>query len=170
MPEVTSNTNVFTNLLKAAEKECSEMILAKPDTQHYIGDCTITVYGPLDTDQQDLNNSSIVCKIAYNQTSILFTGDAEEQTEKKLVKEYGNELNCTMLKVAHHGSSSSSSPRFLDTCNPQIAVISCAEDNEYGHPHTEVLERLNQRNIEYYRTDIDHTVSFICDGNTVTKQ
>lgn len=92
-----------------------------------------------------LNNNSIVCKVCYKNTSILFTGDIEEIAERKILSKYSeNQLKATILKVAHHGSKSSSIQEFLDIVEPKIALIGVGEENKFGHPNDKVLERLNK--------------------------
>lgn len=91
-----------------------------------------------------LNNNSIVCKLNYNNFSILFTGDIEEVAEKQILQEYNNFqiLNSTILKIGHHGSKTSSSKEFLENVRPQVALIGVGKDNKFGHPNIEVLKRL----------------------------
>ena len=91
-----------------------------------------------------LNNNSIVCKLNYNNFSILFTGDIEEVAEKQVLQEYNNFqiLNSTILKIGHHGSKTSSSKEFLENVRPQVALIGVGKDNKFGHPNIEVLKRL----------------------------
>jgi competence protein ComEC len=90
-----------------------------------------------------LNNNSIVCKLVYMNCSILFTGDIEEIAEKKMLELYGSKvLNSTILKVAHHGSKSSSIKEFVSKVNPKVALIGVGENNKFGHPNENVLERL----------------------------
>lgn len=93
-----------------------------------------------------LNNNSLVCKMMYKQFSILFTGDIEEVAEKAILNKYMNVniLESTILKVAHHGSKSSSIEEFLNVVNPKIALIGVGENNNFGHPNTGVLERLER--------------------------
>ena len=92
-----------------------------------------------------LNNNSIVCKLCYKNFSMLVTGDIEEIAEKQILEEYKDNLsmlNSTILKVAHHGSKTSSSQNILDIVNPKIAVIGVGKDNNFGHPNEEILKRL----------------------------
>lgn len=114
------------------------------------------------------NASSLVMKVEYGGFLGLFTGDIEAEGERALVKEYGIKLgqkrNCDFLKVAHHGSSSSTSSTFLQWCNPQYAVISCGENNIYGHPHEEVLMRLEDEKIVYTITYKEGAISWITDS------
>lgn len=95
--------------------------------------------------QNALNNNSIVCKLHYNDFSMLFTGDIEEIAEKEILEAYKNNLdilNSTILKVAHHGSKTSSTQEFLEAVQPKIALIGVSENNKFGHPNAEVIKRL----------------------------
>lgn len=92
-----------------------------------------------------LNNNSIVCKLHYKDFSMLFTGDIEEIAEKQILNEYKNNLsilNSTMLKVAHHGSKTSSLQEFIEVVKPKIALIGVGENNKFGHPNNNVIKRL----------------------------
>ena len=92
-----------------------------------------------------LNNNSIVCKLKYNNFSMLFTGDIEEVAEKQILQEYKNNknlLNSTIIKVAHHGSKTSSTQEFIEAVKSQIALIGVGENNKFGHPNDEVIKRL----------------------------
>lgn len=103
-----------------------------------------------------LNNNSIVCKLCYKSFSMLFTGDIEEIAERKILEEYKNKLdilNSTILKVAHHGSNTSSTQEFLNIVKPKIALIGVGKNNKFGHPNKEVLERLKTCGCIIYRTD-----------------
>ena len=90
--------------------------------------------------------------------SILFTGDTETEEEGELVAEYGDHLSSDVLKAAHHGSNTSTSPEFLKCVSPSVAVISCGKGNEYGHPHGSVLRNLRDAGCEVHRTDKEGTV------------
>ena len=94
-----------------------------------------------------LNNNSLVCKLVYNNFSMLFTGDIEEIAEKAILKSNKNsleKLKSTVLKVAHHGSKTSTIQEVLEIINPKIALIGVAKNNTFGHPNREVLTRLNK--------------------------
>jgi competence protein ComEC len=112
----------------------------------------------------DLNNNSTVLRLEMGRVSFLFTGDIEWEAEFNLIAA-GGELDCTVLKVAHSGSATSTTEEFLAAADPQLAVISVGE-NPYGHPHDEVLERLSDEiEAEYiYRTDQQGSIEFITDG------
>ena len=100
-----------------------------------------------------LNNNSIVCKLVYNNFSVLFTGDVEGIAELEIISKYKNKLSSTVLKVAHHGSKSSSKEKFLQEVKPKIALIGVGGKNIFGHPNSDVLRRLKAMNCSIYRTD-----------------
>lgn len=101
-----------------------------------------------------LNNNSLVFKLKYNNFSMLFTGDIEEIAEKKLLNLYNlSELSSTIIKIAHHGSKTSSTENFINNVNPKIALIGVGKKNSFGHPNSEVIDRLEGSDIKIYRTD-----------------
>lgn len=110
------------------------------------------------------NDNSLVIKITYNKVSLLLTADIGQAAERKMLSVCGNKLRSTILKVAHHGSRSSSCASFLNAVNPELAIISCGRNNSFGHPHPEVLQRLKRKNIPYLITAKKGTVTVITDG------
>ena len=131
-----------------------------------LGSAKVTVLGPVKASSND-NNSSLVLRIVYGNTSFLFTGDAETEEEESIINS-GCQLESTVLKVAHHGSKSSSGYRFLREVSPQYAVISVGKDNSYGHPTEDVLSRLRDADVKIYRTDMQGHIICTSDGNTVS--
>lgn len=112
----------------------------------------------------ELNNNSVLVRLDYKDFSCLFTGDIEKEREGQLLTESRSNLNVDILKVAHHGSSSSSSPLFIKSVGPKIAVICCGQGNKYGHPHQETISLLQSLGIEIYRTDLNGTILIKTDG------
>ncbi len=114
-----------------------------------------------------LNNNSLICKLVYKDFSMLFTGDIEEIAEKAILKKYkGSQLlKSTILKVAHHGSKTSSSKEFISTVQPQIALIGVGNNNKFGHPSDITIEGLKSINCKIYRTDKDGEISIIVKNN-----
>ena len=103
-----------------------------------------------------LNNNSIVCKLNYKSFTMLFTGDIEKIAENEILKYYEDNLSVLssiVLKVAHHGSKSSTTNEFINAVKPKIALIGVGENNKFGHPNDEVIERLENINCNIYRTD-----------------
>jgi len=112
----------------------------------------------------ELNNNSVVVRLDYKNFSCLFTGDIEKEREGQLLTESRSNLNVNILKIGHHGSSSSSSPLFIKSVGPKIAVICCGQGNKYGHPHQETISLLQSLGIEIYRTDLNGTILVKTDG------
>lgn len=136
--------------------------------QFYLGSARVTVIGPLRLDYMDINDTSLVLRIEYGERSFLFTGDMEGIAELELVKT-GVNLKSDVIKVGHHGSYSSSWYQFLRAVQPTYGVISCGRDNEYGHPHQDVLSRYRDAEVQLYRTDLQgHIVCRCTDGKTLT--
>jgi len=123
---------------------------------------------PVEPSNSHLNDSSIVAKLTFGQVSFFFTGDAEEASEQQILLQSMISLRSTVLKVGHHGSSSSTTQAFLQAVNPEVAVIMCGKDNDYGHPHDETLQKLTAAGIEIYRTDIHGDIVITTDGENYT--
>lgn len=115
---------------------------------------------------QDANNNSLVVQLAYGKNRFLFMGDAEEEAENDMLEQQ-YDLECDVLKVGHHGSYTATSDAFLHKSNPTYAVISCGEGNSYGHPHAEVLAKLEEDDVQIYRTDKMGTIVAASDGKNV---
>ncbi len=160
-PSKTPNTQTYLNLLKKIDEKGLTITVPEIGSDFKCGDFTFRFLGPL-KDYNDSNNNSIVIKASVGGKSFLFTGDAEGKPESDLVEEYGSELKCDILKVGHHGSRTSTKAKFYKAVSPKIAVISCGEDNDYGHPHGETLKTLS--NITVYRTDLNGTITVGVDG------
>lgn len=134
--------------------------------------CTATVLNPIaayDSEPAEMNDRSIVLHVRYGDTSVLLTGDAEAIAEKRMLDTFPKSmLKADVLKLGHHGSSSSTGYSFFLAVDPDYAVASCERDNDYGHPHLETLSLLYDTRTAFYRTDRDGTVTFLLDGETVS--
>ena len=137
-----------------------------PGDTAVLGECRIEFLGPYSRYDDD-NDMSICLKVTHGENSILFTGDAGSAPEREMI-ENGADIETDILQVGHHGSSSSSSYYFLRESNPRYAVISCGNDNMYGHPHEETLSRLSDLGAEVFRTDVQGTVIAVDDGKNIT--
>ncbi|MCO5381214.1 MAG: lamin tail domain-containing protein [Methanosarcina barkeri] len=124
----------------------------------------IEVLNPSKTYSDDLNENSVVLKVNYGRTSFLLMGDAGLETEERIMKA-GYNIDSDILKVGHHASRSGSGETFISAVSPEVSVIEVGAGNDYGHPHTEVLERL-QKVSKVYRTDLDGTITITTDGST----
>ena len=161
IPDYEAKTKVYLTMMESIDN-CGatvEVIEAGENFEFSIGELKAQILAPIKFDD-NTNNASVVTRIDYGETSIMLTGDAEGEKkndpEKLMLEKYKNNLSildCDIYKMGHHGSSTSSSQAFLDAVSPQIAIISCGVDNDYGHPHEEVISRLEKDNIKYYRTD-----------------
>lgn len=127
---------------------------------------TAEVLSPKREDYTDLNEYSIVIKLTYGSEKFLFMGDAEAINEREII-DAGYDIDADVLKLGHHGSSTSSTADFLKKVSPDYAVISCGAGNSYGHPHDEVLERCSNLKINILRTDTDGTVVMKTDGESI---
>ena len=164
MSNKLSTTKTFMDVLDALDgRNLKYTVPNKGDTLK-LGDANIKVIYPGD-DKSNINDSSIVLKITYGKNSFLLTGDATSNVERKI---YNEDIKSYVLKVAHHGSSYSSTDVFLDKVKPYYAVISVGKNNIYNHPSNKTLEKLNKRNIKAYRTDLDGTIVFISDGDNLS--
>lgn len=130
-----------------------------------IGPLTIDVVNPPgDASFDDLHDSGLAVRISFGKVSLLFTGDAEVATEALMVQRNAVLLSADILQLGHHGSSTSTTQVFLDAVAPQMAIYSAGSGNTYGHPHTEVLDRLDAAAIPVYGTDVHGTITVTTDG------
>ena len=160
--DLTPTTNVYTNMLLSMSRKGLKVDLAEAGDTIKFGDLSFKCVAP-QGEFASKNNSSIAFKLEYGETSFLFTGDMEKESERStLQRKY--DVSADVLKVAHHGSASSTTSEFLEAVSPRIAVISVGEDNKYKHPSEEVLEALNQKGVNVYRTDLDGDIVIISDG------
>ena len=144
-------------------------VLAVPGDSHTYGDISLTVLSP-QHDYDDTNSNSIVLLLEVDGAAAIFTGDAESAAERDILESYCSELDADILKIGHHGSSTSTSEKFYLAVSPDIAVISCGAGNTYGHPHRETRELFEKYSQEYYRTDEEGSIVLVCrDGEIVKK-
>lgn len=167
MPEVTSTTKTFKDVILAIKDKGMTIEKPVPGTGFKLGNAECSILAPVGSEYEDLNNYSIVIKVVFGETSFLFTGDAQTVSEDEMISR-GYDLTADVLKVGHHGSHSSTGDVFLDRVRPEYAVISCAEVNDYGHPHKETVEKLQERGIIVYRTDESGTIICTSDGGKIS--
>ena len=172
MPNALTNTKTYENLLtKILEKEIPVTEAKAGLNILYNNILSVSMLAPSSEIYSDLNNYSAVVRIVYNDTSFLFMGDAEVKSENEILKSFSiSDIRSNVIKIGHHGSSTSTSSEFIQSVSPQYAVISCGINNEYGHPHEQTINRLLNLGIEVLRTDISGTIQFVSDGNTIYKQ
>lgn len=166
MPDVITTTKTFEDVLDALLKKQKAFDTPKIGDKFKLNDLEFEVLY-LGTDKSDLNDTSIVLKLTYKNTTYLFMGDATSKVEKILINE-GKDLSSDVLKVGHHGSQYSSTATFLKKVNPSYAVIQVGQDNEYDHPKQITLDKLNKLNTLTYRTDEQGTIILTSDGENIT--
>ncbi|MEL7596663.1 MAG: ComEC/Rec2 family competence protein [Clostridiaceae bacterium] len=168
MPKATSTTRTFKDVVTAIKNKNLKITEPIPGTTYNLGEASWTVLAPSkNKDYEDANNYSIVCKLKYGNTSFIFTGDAEDISEKEILAR-GYDLKSDVLKIGHHGSSSSTTDAFLTAVNPKYAIISCGKGNDYGHPHKPTMDKLKSKKIPVYRTDECGTIVCTSDGTKIT--
>ncbi len=165
MPKVTANTSLYESLLKSLKSKKITVKNGKAGvTIVQDGDLSVDIIAPSEIVEDNLNNCSIVIKLTYGSTSFLLTGDAEKE-ELSAIK---TDLKSDVLKAGHHGSKTSSTQTLVQAIDPDITVISCGKNNDYGHPHKETLKALKAVGSTVYRTDKDKTVVITSDGSSLT--
>lgn len=169
-PEVLAETEIYKEWRKEVrEKLITEAFLTEGKTIKLSGGIDIEILSPSSQykNNSDTNLNSIMAKLVFEKESFLFTGDIPSSVEKEVVKEESASLDSNVLKVSHHGSKTSSSDAFLEAVSPKIAVIQVGKDNKYGHPHQEVLERLQRYGIRVLRTDENGNIKIISNGESL---
>ena len=169
-PGIAASTNTYEEYLDAVEEHEVTLYQTREGDSISFEGVEVNVLGPPEPylENEARNENSIVLRLQYGDVSFLWTGDAENGQESYLVKEYGDELDSTIYKAGHHGSSSSSSGALLGAVQPEAAIVSSAYDSQYGHPHEEVLQRLADRSIPTYWTAIHGTIVLVTDGDGVS--
>lgn len=166
MPNAVSESKTFERFMDAVENEGCKVVEAKPGVNILSdGKLTIDILAPVSDNYKDLNNYSAVVKLVYGDTSYLYMGDAESESEAEILSA---DIEADVLKAGHHGSSTSSSPDFIKRVNPKYAVISCGKDNSYGHPHKETISLFDSMGIKTFRTDELGTVVISSDSETIS--
>lgn len=162
-----SSTSSYKQLLKSINSKKLHIVSPAPG---YLIDLSpkvkCEVLGPAAFYYEDLNNYSIVLKVVYNNCKFLFMGDAQTDSENQLLSQ-GFDLSCNVLKVGHHGSKTASSTDFLSEASPNIAIISCGRNNEFGHPHKTILDRYKAFSCKIFRTDFNGDIVITADGTTI---
>lgn len=162
MPKVQTNTKTFEDILDAILSKNLSITTPNAGDKFMVGnvECEVMLAGTgTKEEQENLNLSSIVIRVKYEEQSYLFMGDSEIENENSRLWPQTN-----VLKVGHHGSNTSSSKSFLNQVLPQISIISVGKDNDYGHPHNEVMDRLKRIETLIYRTDKKGNILLESDG------
>ena len=164
--DYAQDSDVFTEFMDTAATKGLEVRYPFVGDSYSFGTGSFTILAPDGINAADSNNNSVVIKLENGSTSFIFTGDAEEKSEQDMIKPDVN-LDCDVLCVGHHGSSSSTSWDFLEATTPSYAVISCGIDNQYNHPSAETMCKLSDMGIPVFRTDKQGTVIAQSDGTSI---
>lgn len=177
---IPSTSKYFINALKAAKANGTQQVKVKAgDVLDFGNGVSFEIVSPsqslIDEDtaaikakkKVDVNNESVVGRLIFGNFAMLFTGDAEGPVEKTMAASYGKKLKCQVLKAGHHGSKTSSTAEFLKLVQPESVVMSLGVNNQYGHPHEALLNRLQKQGVKnIYRTDANGTITIVSDGSS----
>lgn len=177
---IPSTSKYFINALKAAKANGTQQVKVKAgDVLDFGNGVSFEIVSPtqslIDEDtaaikakkKVDVNNESVVGRLTFGNFAMLFTGDAEGPVEKDMAASYGKKLKCQVLKAGHHGSKTSSTAEFLKLVQPESVVMSLGVNNQYGHPHEALLNRLQKQGVKnIYRTDANGTITIVSDGSS----
>lgn len=163
-PVTDYDSEAFKDFAKYAGEKGGGIKVPDVGEKHSLGSAEITILGV--NGGSAPNDTSIVLKIQYGDTSFLFTGDAEREAEQVILSS-GADLSATVLKVGHHGSETSTTYPFLREIMPQYAVISVGKGNSYGHPDEDTLSRLRDADVQVFRTDVQGDIYCTSDGKNV---
>lgn len=168
MPKKSTTTKTFEDVVTAIENKNLSITLPKVGDKYKIGNGEFTIIAPVKEDYgSNLNNYSVGIIMSYGENKFIFTGDAEKVAEEDIISTNIN-IDADLMKMGHHGSSTSNSDVLLDKISPKIAIISCGQNNSYGHPHQEVLNEISKRGVEVYRTDLQGNIIVTSDGKEIT--
>lgn len=166
MPKIQNNTKTFEDMLDVIGEK--NLTITSAESGKVLFDYSgvrAEILSPKKGETyEEMNNYSAVLMLQCGDKRFLFMGDAEKDVEEEILKK---DLDADVLKVGHHGSTTSSSKKFLEKVGPEYAVISCGEGNDYGHPHKETINNLKKIAKEILRTDKSGTIVMRCDGSNI---
>ena len=174
MPNIYHTTQTFERLVTEIENKNMQITMPVPGEVFKFGGAEFVILAPLSEEYKNnnLNNYSVSIKMTYKNTSFLFTGDMEKESEDEVMAYHGLNnpglLSADVLDVAHHGSSSSTQQNFLELVNPSFAVISVGRDNRYNHPSLQTIGRLESVGARILRTDLDGDIIIVSDGDNLS--
>lgn len=168
MPRVEHTTKTYMDVLEAIDRKGLKIKIAKEGVAIPIEGVSAKILAPNEELKSDnLNDYSVVIRLTYGQTAFLFQGDAEKRTEESILESDSN-IKADVIKLGHHGSTTSNSPDYIEAVEPDYAVIMLGEGNKYGHPHKEILALMDEKGIIVYRTDKDGNIVAVSDGKKIS--
>lgn len=165
MPDTKKNNKTYRDVEDSLKSRNLAKTVPEVGQRYALGEASFTIVGP-NASYDSSNDNSISILLEYGNSKFLFTGDAQQEAEEDMVNN-GINIDCDVYKVGHHGSKTSSTEELLNAASPAYAVISCGENNDYGHPHASVLNSLRQRGIKVFRTDEQGTIVATTDGTSI---
>lgn len=166
-PDYEADSQIYDSFQEKAAAQGLTVTHPEPGDSYELGNASFTVLSPIQDEYSDDNDYSVAIRLEDGDTSFLFTGDASVDSEAEMIAS-GETLQSDVLVLGHHGSSTSSSGAFLDAVDPSAAVVSCGLSNSYGHPHREIMEAIQSRGCDLYRTDLQGTLTAVSDGSSIT--
>lgn len=169
LPGKTHTSVTYMDVLQAVEDKGVKLTEAAAGQQYTLGGAAFTVLSPGEGADygDDLNNWSVGIRLVFGENCFVMTGDAESAAEKDIL-DTGLALGADVWKAGHHGSRTSNSEAILEAVRPEYAVISCGQNNSYGHPDQEVLNRFTELGIQVFRTDQEGSIVAVSDGKEIT--
>lgn len=167
-PNYTKDTATWRDVVKAMDYKNYKVTEPVIGDTYKLGDAEFTIIAPNSDDYGDnANDYSVGIILRHGNKKFIFTGDAEEAAEKDIVKNR-IDIKADVLQVGHHGSKTASTAEFLETVDPEYAVISCGQDNSYGHPHAATMNSLRSMSVKVFRTDEQGSLVATSDGKKIT--
>lgn len=166
MSDYIKDNKTYNELISALDYKHLEWSTPGIGNSYTLGSAEFTIIAP-NTIYSDPNNSSIGLVLRNGEDTFLFTGDAEEEAEYDILAN-GLDIDCDVYKAGHHGSKTSNTKELLEAASPSYIVISCAEDNSYGHPHAEPMNHFRSMNMKLFRTDEQGSVIATSNGTGIT--
>lgn len=160
------DNKTYQKLIQALDNKHLKYTMPKAGAQYTLGTAAVTILAP-NGNYDNPNDASIALTIRNGKNTFLFTGDAGENAEQDILGN-GIDVSADVYKAGHHGSRTSTSQKFFEAVKPSYAVISCGEDNSYGHPHAEALNTFRMNGVAVYRTDEEGTIIAVSDGEKIT--
>ena len=167
LPDSKKNTRTYDDVIQTMKRKNYNSILPKTGNEYSVGAASFEIIAPNNKHGDNANNISVSILLSHGNNRFIFTGDAEEESESDML-ENGQSIAADVYKVSHHGSKTATTQEFLDNINPEYAVISCGDENSYGHPHAQTLNRLYKKNIKMFRTDKQGSIVAASDGSSIT--
>lgn len=166
MPDYAKDTGVYQDMLAAVDQTGTQRVIAAVPMEFMLGSVRVQVIHPEQHTYSDPNDSSIVLLLTYGENKVLLTGDIETESLSEILDVYTPTLDIDVLKIAHHGSARSTTQELLDATTPEAAIITAGKNNDYGHPHTETIDLLDENDVTILRTDEQGDVAAFSDGTS----